>query len=162
MSLTTAQLPALNAAIKADPVLNALPNDPDANDFTAKEFNKPASPNFTVWKSNVPNADIATCFNGTELAGLTANNHTRLQTVAVWFVGGMNPALPDMRAMLDDIFSGTGGANTRSRLLSMYKRLATRCEKLYATGTGTDPSPAILVFEGQIGWQDVNSARNLG
>src|SRR4249920_3877666 len=139
MSLTPAQLQTLHNDILADPILNAFPNNSDGNTEIANRYMLNASPNFTVWKSNVPTRDIATCFNGTELAGLTANNHTRLATIAAWFSNGMDPSKPDMRQMLDDIFSGTGGANTRSRLLVMYKRLAMRVEKLYATGLGTDP-----------------------
>lgn len=161
MALNNAQLVTLKAAIVADPALNALPNDTDSNIFTANAFNAPASPNFTVWKTNIPINELGDAFVGTELAGLTSANNTRLQTVAVYSTQGFNPSLADRRAMLDDIFSGAGGAGTRTRLLALYKRLATRAEKLYATGTGTDATPATLTFEGAISHQDVNSARNL-
>jgi hypothetical protein len=42
----------------------------------------------------------------------------------------------------------------------LWKRLATRAEALYATGTGSDGSPAILTFEGRITPLDVDQARH--
>lgn len=159
--LNTAQLQILKSAIIADPVLNAMPNDTDSNIITANAFNAPASPSFTVWKTRVPIDEIGDAIVGTELAGLSTVNNTRLQTVVVLSQFGVNASLPDRRGFFDDIFSGAGGTGTRARLLILWKRLATRAEKLYATGTGSDPSPATLTFEGLISYQDVNSARNL-
>jgi hypothetical protein len=72
---------------------------------------------------------------------------------------GVNPSLIDVRQMFDDIFSGAGGTNTRANLLALWKRLATRGEKIFATGTGSDPSPGTLTFEGNISYQDVEQAR---
>jgi hypothetical protein len=160
--LTQAQLITLNTDIKADPVLNAFPNDQDGNEKIVKAYEQLAAPSFTVWKSNVEIVKIGDNIVATELAGLSTLNATRLQTVVMLSAGGINPSLPDRRAFFDDIFSGVGGAATRAKLLILWKRLATRLEKLYATGTGSDPTPAILVVEGTISHQEVNSARNLG
>src|SRR5574338_356277 len=65
----------------------------------------------TTWRSNVPLREIAVKINGTELAGLTATNHTRLQTIIVLInaAGGANPSVADQRSFWDDIFSGAGG-----------------------------------------------------
>jgi hypothetical protein len=49
--------------------------------------------------------------------------------------------------------------NTRAALLALWKRLATRGEKLYATGTGSDAVPGTLTFEGNISARDVEEAR---
>lgn len=68
---------------------------------------------------------------------------------------------PSNRAFFDDVFSGAGGTNTRAALLVLWKRLATRIEKLFATGTGSDAVPATLVFEGEVSVQDIIEARNL-
>lgn len=92
---------------------------------------------------------------------MTTANHTRLQTVAQWLPGGYNAALPDIRAMFNDIWSGAGGTSTRNALLVLWKRLARRGEKLYASGTGTDTVPSTLTFEGPISATDVSNARNL-
>jgi hypothetical protein len=160
MALTPAQLTTLKAAILADPVLAAKPMNSDGDFDIAVAFNSPASPSFTVWKSNVSIEDTGQAFNGTELAGLTTANNTRLQTIAHYLLNGYNASLPDVRQMFNDIFSGAGGTVTRANLLVVWKRFATRGEKLYATGTGSDAVPATLVFEGSISPQDVNSARN--
>jgi hypothetical protein len=160
MALTPQQLTTLKNDIVADPVLNAQPNNSDGAFDIAVAYNLNASPNFTVWKTNVLINDVGKKFNGAELAGLTTANQTRLQTIAMYLAGGVNPSLIDNRQFFDDIFSGAGGATTRANLLALWKRLATRAEKLYATGTGSDPSPATMTFEGPISFQDVLNARN--
>jgi hypothetical protein len=42
----------------------------------------------------------------------------------------------------------------------LWKRLASRVEQLFATGTGSDAVPATLGFEGPISVNDVEAARN--
>jgi hypothetical protein len=159
--LTNAQLQTLKAAIIADGALNAQPNNSDGNFAIAVAMNQKASPDFTVWKTNVSIGEIGKKFNGTELAGLTTGNQSRLQTIAAFLSAGVNPSLIDNRAFFDDIFSGAGGTNTRANLLALWKRFATRIEKLFATGTGSDVSPATLTFEGTLSYQDVQTARDL-
>jgi hypothetical protein len=39
--------------------------------------------------------------------------------------------------------------------------VATRAEKLFATGTGSDAVPAQLTFEGSVSGNDVRQARNI-
>lgn len=160
MALTTAQLATMKADILANPDLNSKPNNSDGAFEIARLYNLNASPNWTVWKTNVAINDVGQKFNGTELAGLTTANNTRLQTIAQFLVLGVNPSLPDTRQFFDDVFSGAGGATTRANLLVLWKRLATRAEKLYTTGTGSDPSPATLTFEGFVSYSDVQTARN--
>jgi hypothetical protein len=159
--MTPAQLQTLKTAINADPALSSQPMNSDGDDAIAKAFNLLASPNFTVWKTNVPIVQVGSKFNGTELAGMTTGNQTRLQTIAQYLADGVNPSLIDVRQMFDDIFSGAGGTNTRANLLALWKRLSTRGEKLYATGTGSDAVPATLTYEGAISYQDVGLARAL-
>lgn len=173
--LTTAQLQTLKTDIAANtatvqfggsPVqINALPNTPDANAEIAAWYNGQASPSFTVWKKFVTITEIGDKINGTELAGLSSLNATRLQTVVVLSAGGVNPSLTDRRQFFDDIFSGAGGATTRAALLVLWKRLANRIQKLLSTGTGSDASPATtqagIDDSFAITYQDVEAARNL-
>ena len=114
-----------------------------------------------MWKSLVSIADVGRKINGGELAGLTTLNVTRLQCIATYLAGGISPVLADHRAFFDDIFSGAGGATTRAALLALWKRVASRVERLFATGTGSDASPGTLVFEGAIDVNDVSLALNL-
>ena len=152
MSLTTAQRAAIKADIQATPALNTMYMDGNLGGL-ADAYNAAASPAFTVWKTSVPIAAVGQAFNGAEWAGMTSANHTRLQTVAQ-YCGTVNPSLPGIRAMFDDIWSGAGGTNTRAALLALWKRTATRAEKLFATGTGSDAVPATLTFEGSLSYTD--------
>lgn len=173
MPLSSAQLQTLKTAIAANTnqingvAINTLPNTSDANFAIAFWYNLAASPDFTIWRRRVFLAEIATKLNGTELAGLSSLNHTRLQTVITLLnaSGGMDASVTDMRQFFDDIFSGAGGTNTRASLLILWKKLATNIQKLFSTGTGSNAVPATT--ESNIGdvflltSQDVESARNL-
>lgn len=157
--LTAAQNTLIKAAILADPALAAQPTDGNGLGFIADALNAAASPAFTVWKSNVSITQVGDNIVGTELAGLSSLNNTRLQTVVVLSQGGINPSFADRRAFFDDIFSGAGGVATRGKLLILWKRLALRIEKILATGTGTDAAPATMGFEGTITPTEVDIAR---
>jgi hypothetical protein len=159
MALTPAQKTTLKAHIAASSDLNIYPNNTDGNVEVTRLLNLAASPAFTVWKNAVTIGDVGKAFNATELAGLTQLNHVRLQTLAIYLAGGVAPFLASIRAFFDDIFSGAGGTNTRAALLVLWKRLASRVEQLFATGTGSDAVPATLGFEGPISVNDVEAAR---
>ena len=161
MALTTAQLATLKTAILADATLNAFPNTSDGNfDMCTQKLNVPASPTWMVWKGNVSILATGQAFNGTELAGMTTANQTRLQTIAQYLSQGYNAALADVRAMFNDIWSGAGGANTRVSLLALWKRPALLGEKILSTGAGSDAAPATMGYEGQISPTDVQVARS--
>ena len=159
--LSQAQLQTLKTYINSVPELAAYPNNSDGNYEIAKKLNLAANPDFYVWKTNVPIATIGATFNAAELAARSAADQSRLQTIAQYLPQGVNPSLVDHRAFFDDIFSGTGGQNTRALLLALWKRKATQFEKLYATGTGSLGSPANLVLEGEVNYNHVEEARNL-
>jgi hypothetical protein len=158
MNMTPAQLATFKADIAAN--FGAQPNNSDANTAIAVAYKAVASPTFTVWKTKVVLGDVGKTFNATELAGLTSLNTQRLQNLAAWLQDGVNPSLAPVRQFFDDIFSGAGGTNTRTALLALWKRPATRFEKLFATGVGNDANPATLVLEGSVTFQDVENARN--
>lgn len=122
-------------------------------------YNLDASPAFTVWRTNVPLAEVSNAFNQTELGGLTSLNTQRLQNYAAWYLTGANPSLQGTRDFFTNTFSGAGGSLTRPALDVVWRRLATRAERLYATGTGSNAVPGLLVFEGAISASDVNTAR---
>jgi hypothetical protein len=158
MPLTAAQQTTLRNAILADNELNALPQTQDGAFEIARRLNLNASPDFTVWKTAVSNEDIGNAMNGTEIAGLSSLNMQRLQVLSAYSNGTQNPSRADRRAAFDAAFSGAGGTITRAALLILWKRLATRLEKIFATGTGSNASPATLVVEGAISGQEVNDA----
>lgn len=158
--LTPAQIATLKTAINAetDPTFVALRNA-GATGAMAEWFNQPHA-TFIVWKTQVGIVEIGNAIVSTELVGLTSINLQRLQTISDYSDGTLNPSLADRRAAFDDVFSGAGGTNTRPRLLALWKRFATRGERVFATGTGTSASPGTLVFEGAITDADVVQAVN--
>lgn len=159
--LTQEQLQILKADILADSAFDSVPNTFDGAYTIASAYNLTASPNFTVWRTSVTIAEVGRAFLNSEVAGLTTANTTRLQVFGQYSGGVFNPSDIDVRSGFDEVFSGAGGVNTRAALLALYKRLARRIEKLYAVGAGTDASPATLVFEGAVDYQQVYTARNL-
>lgn len=155
MPLTDAQKQTLKADILVNPDAMAFYSIGD-NQRLAALYNQLAPP-FTVWKTNTPIPQIGDNIVATELDGMTQVNLTRLQTVIQLSVNGYNFSLPDRRSFFsingntaEGIFSGAGGTNSRPKLLALAKRIATRAEKLFATGPGTDPAPATMTFEGAI------------
>jgi hypothetical protein len=72
---------------------------------------------------------------------------------------GINFAKIKVREGIAKIFAGTGAiAAMRAHILSFASRLATRAEKILATGTGSIASPATMSFEGQLTERDVEDA----
>lgn len=158
MALTVAQLQALKADVMANTgtipagqpwtdafagvAVNAVPDTASGNAAVAAYYNQPALPSWTTWRKSVTIVEVGNNLNGNDLSGLSSLNHTRLQTVVMLSQAGIDASLPDRRQFFDDIFSGTGGATTRAQLLVLWKRLASRAQKLFSTGTGSDAAPA--------------------
>ena len=158
--LTTAQLATLKTAILADPVLAAQPLNSDGAYAIALALNELATPAFIVWKTAVSRNEVGKTFIASALAAITAGNNDKLANFAAWNET-VNPSRADQRAFFDDVFAVAAGASTRAALLVLWKRSATRVEKLFATGTGSDAAPATMGFEGVLSYQDVETARNL-
>jgi hypothetical protein len=71
----------------------------------------------------------------------------------------LNCGITNIRQGLNDAFASAN--NTKAAVLAVIKRDAKRGEKLFATGTGSDASPATLVFVGDITDVDVEKAMGL-
>lgn len=168
MELTSAQLSTLKAAILADPTMSAFPNDPNGNVALAAYLNELASPAFIVWKNEVPKNEVGKAFVASALAAITAGNNDKLANFAAWN-DTVNPSRADQRQFFDDVFSVAAGAGTRAALQALWRRSATRFEKIFATGTGSDASPATLesidlagrIIEGPVSNVTVQDARNI-
>ena len=73
-----------------------------------------------------------------------------------------NPSRTNVRAGIDAVWVGTAAdLNVRAAVYVHCKRSATRAEKLFASGTGSDASPATMAFEGDLNYLDVEVARAL-
>jgi len=156
--LTPDQKATLKAAILADPVLNAFPNNSDGAFAIAALLNQAASPAFYVWKSNLPTSECKKAMVWTEFIGRSVGE--RDAWMFMLSNGTICPADVNVRQGIADIFSGPSGAASRANLTAIGKRPATRAEQLFAAGTGSDAVPAAMSFEGNLSYQDVEQARN--
>lgn len=165
MALTNAQLIQLRDGIAGDPELSQLPQNSDGAFAIAAAFNVAATPAFTVWRTAVPTDEImSNGFAWAEIDTLTAGQ------ARIWSLmsqlGTINPSKANVRQGLRDAFpvstapltrgdfaAGTGGIQPHLR------RVTTRGERLFATGTGTIAAPGQLQFEGLLTFQDVEMAR---
>ena len=164
MLLSPAQLATLKAAIVADGALNALPNNSDGNFAIAVAFNQPASPAFTVWKTSVATDEIMlNGFDWARVDNLTAGKARIWEWMTA--LGRINPSQDNVRVGVNACFSAGPDSANRLAVFGHSSRLATRLEKLFATGSGTASNdqgvgPGLLVVEGTVSGQDIENARN--
>lgn len=162
--LTPAQRATLKAAIAADETLNSKPNNSDGNFDIAAALNAPASPDFYVWKTSVSVTDIMqNGFDWTRVDNLTVGKSRIWEWMTI--AEAINPSLPNVRAGILAVFATAGDQATRLAAFQHCQRLASRVEKLLATGSGTTTTdqavgPATMGFEGPITYSDVEAARN--
>lgn len=158
-SLTAAQSQALKTSIAADPVLNALPNTADDAFTIAAAYNALASPTFWVWRTSVPTKDVKLGIVWTEYIGRSQGERDALTFMLS--NGFINAADTNIRQGIADVFSGPSGVGSRTNLIALAKRHATRAEKLFATGEGSEATPATMTAEGPLSHQEVLTARSL-
>jgi hypothetical protein len=157
MPLTTAQAAILRTDINSN--ADALALKTAGNIAGLADLYNAIDVAFFVWKTNVPISHVGDAIVASELAGLTGLNVDRLSCIAQLSPMGLNPSKADRRTAFDDIFSGAGGVNTRAALLVLWKRNARRIEKLFATGgNGQNATPATLVYEGVVTFDDIHLA----
>lgn len=158
MILTSAQLAAIKADILANSDLNVFPNNSDGNVEVAKLYNLFASPDFYVFRSNIPPAEIfdqVTWANYTP-AGVADLTNAALVTARSQLCQGkqfnlqimlqgqstFNAGRATLRAGLNDATTALPSnedGSTRSggwtNILPILRRLGTRIEKLFAVQT---------------------------
>ena len=159
--LTVPQLQAIKAEINADPALSGQPNNSDGAFAIAAALNLPANPAFIVWRTSVTQDEITqNGFTWTLVDALSVG------TARIWewmFDNAertINPSKLNVRQGVIDVWSGTAGKlAVQAAVFAHCKRSASRVEKVLATGTGSDATPAVMGFEGLITYQEVEQAR---
>lgn len=124
-------------------------------------YNEIANPPFYVWRSGMSTTEVFNAVTWSGTGGFIARSAgERDAFLALTARGMVDPSRANIRQAFGDIFSGTATAavDTRAAISAAAKRLATNIEKLFATGTGTEATPANLVFEGQLQYSDVTAA----
>ena len=159
MSLTTAQQATLKAYIEADQTLSSYPNNTDGAYAMQPHFNALADPAFIVWKTSVDPNDIMR--NGMDW---TRVDNLSVGKARIWDwmtrLGSFNPSKLNVRAGIDATWAVAADSAVRAQVYTHCKRSASVIEKLLATGTGSDASPATLTFEGSISYHDIDEARH--
>jgi hypothetical protein len=120
--LTPTQTAIVKADILANSDMNAVAANTDGSYVIKDLYNALASPDFLVWRTDVPVQDI---FNAVDWTKYTPTDVPRIDDT---------PA----QAVL-----------YQNRNAIMY-RAATVAEKLLTTGAGTTGTPSLLVFEGTV------------
>lgn len=155
--LTPAQRTLLVAAVAADPVLAALPPSTDNAYAIADAFNLPASPAFIVWKTKVAKDEIMqNGFDWVQVDNLSVGKARIWDWLFDNTNKSINPSKPNVRAGIDECWKGTAAMlAVRAAVYVHCKESATRSQKLFATGTGSDAQPATMGKEEDLTFNDV-------
>lgn len=156
--MTPEQLQTLKAALLADLALDQYIVD-YRDDLIRDYYNAPSNPAFTVWRTSVSQDEIMqNGFDWTRVDNLSVGK------ARVWewlFDNGstsINPSKTNVRAGIDQTWVGTAAdLAVRAAVYVHCKRQANRVERLFATGTGSDAVPGLLVFEGEISTSNVSA-----
>jgi len=159
--LDTAQLHVLRAAILAetDPAFTAL-RDSKSDGEMAAWFNQPSTT--IVWRTAVTQDEIMqNGFDWVQVDNLSVGKARIWDWLFKNQALTMNPSKGNVRGGIDECWKGTAAMlSVRAAIYLHCKRPATRGEKLFATGTGTDASPATMGMEGDVTYYDVYVAMN--
>src|SRR5512139_2212282 len=150
--LTDAQKVTLKADILANADTLAAYNIGNL-DALEKLYNAQATPTFTVWKGTLTSAEARAAISGgdglAQLDNLTGGKRDSLLWV---FNDTTYPGNAAQRAAIEGL---CGTQNTlKAAILAAQKRTATRLEKLFAIGTGSDASPATLAVDGAVSYME--------
>jgi hypothetical protein len=156
--LTTAQASALNTFISTDSAFTALLTPSNENAFSIAEILKTqASPDFIVWRSSIPPSEYVLAITWTEIDALAVGKARIWEWITARHTAPINASLANVRQGVSDAFAGAGAAATRNALVALAKRKANVLEKLLATGTGSDASPATMGYEGFLSYQEISN-----
>jgi len=131
MSLTPAQITTLAADIAADATLAAAGAAGSDNVITAA-YNADNAADAKCWRTALSAAEIYDAVNWTELIGRSAGERDAFKLLLSRET--LDTSRANVRQGFQDIFSGAGGANTRTALVAAAQRVMTRAERLFATG----------------------------
>ncbi|WP_300335605.1 hypothetical protein [Accumulibacter sp.] len=147
VDLTPAQTAALKSAIIAD--ANLAPQKATRDTQAIADYLNTASA-FVVWKTTVSVDEVMRSgMDWTQVDNLSAGK----ARIWDWMsrLGSFDCSKPTIRAGIDATWVGTSAAlAVRALVYTQCKRPSTWFEKVFATGTGTDATPGLLVIEAPI------------
>lgn len=111
-----------------------------------------------VWRTGISRAALTVDgFDFTQVDNLTVGQ----ARIWDWLFedGPLNPSQSGKRAAVSEAWKGTAAkVAVATFVLGKCKRASTKGEAIYAIGTGTEGSPALLVFEGPVTAQNISDA----
>lgn len=153
-NLTPAQKQTLLTNIQATPAALTLFTDGNLQGL-ADYYNATASPVFVIWRRDVSAEEIGNAWQGTDVDGMSALNMQRLQLMfASRPSARFDMSRADLRAAFENPFGTNANNASRVAMRAAWKRNATRAEQLFATGTGSDATPAVPTFTGALVYTD--------
>lgn len=181
MPMTRYQLVALRADILAsvDPLVVAARDGRNDTEM-ARLYNLPAAPSWWVWRTAVrvdevfdgvavanyypvPAPDGTAAWTNRGIACQIKFDMLRLLLARETLDPSRARTRNSLEAALTDIPSGNNG-NLRqggwSAVQPLLRREATRAERLFVTGAGTDVDPGRAVFAGEVSTDDIGRALN--
>ncbi len=153
MSLTPSQLTTWKADIETNPDVAA---DLAAGNLRAISdyYNGDASPDYWIYRSSVPADEVRLSIDAQDIADITEADRGRcVDLLALRADVGFSGGDARDRSAWDDIFSAANGDNSQQAIALLWARLASRVEKLLATGANTGASRALADtagFEGTV------------
>jgi hypothetical protein len=155
---TASQLATLKSYILADPVLSLKTSGPET-DYAgiATAMSAIASPAFIVWKTSVTIDEVTQSgLDYSRVDNLTVGKSRIWDWLFASSARAINCGKVNVRAGIDAVWVGTAAdLAVRATVYTLCKRSATVAEKVLASGTGSDASPAVLGFEGGLTTQTV-------
>lgn len=156
--MTPAQQALVKAYVEADGTLNALPHSADSAYAIADALTAVASPDYIVWNTKVSIDEIMR--NGMDWARV---DNLSVGKARIWDwlgrLGTIDSSKTNVRAGIDAAWVGTAAdLAVRAAIYVHCKRKANILEKILATGTGSDASPATMGLEGRVSYGEIFQA----
>lgn len=154
--MLTIQLTALRAAIFATPAANALLA---AGDATGLRTYLNTASTFVVWRTAVTQDEIMqNGFDWVRVDNLTIGKARIWEWLFENEIRSINPSKLNVRSGIDETWRGTAAdLAVRAAVYVHCKRAATNAERMLGSGTGTDATPGLMTWEGEI--SDLESAQ---
>jgi hypothetical protein len=155
--LTPEQNATLQAFVQADPTFSILPPGNGSALQIANALNELASPEFIVWRTSVKQDEIMqNGFDWTRVDNLSVGKARIWEWLFDNEANVFDPSKANVRAGIEAVWVGTAAdLAVRASVYTHCKRAANGAEKLFATGTGTTVTPAVLSYEGTLHYLDV-------
>lgn len=156
MALTDAQKQTLKAAILADQAIAQTFIDGDLQG-TADYLNASAAPTFWIWKNLVTQDEIMqNGFDWVRVDNLSVGKARIWDWLFDNQTRSVNPSKANVRAGIAECWKGTAAdLAVQAAVLAHCKRAATRLEKVFATGTGSEADPAVGAVYGSLAYTEL-------